>query len=166
MIGVGGTLDFLIGDRQRAPQWMQRAGVEWIARAAQEPSRLGRRYAHDARVFLPHLAAYVKRVHQMRNSSSICIRTTSSEVWIGPAPVRHDTLEWSRAVDALRLGAALSIDLASAPALQAPAVAGVVGMVRLARRIGADVRIVPPSAAARESFEALVTCRSLNRADL
>ena len=53
MIGVGGSLDMLVGERKRAPSWMQRTGTEWIARMVQEPRRLGRRYAHDLRVFGP-----------------------------------------------------------------------------------------------------------------
>jgi N-acetylglucosaminyldiphosphoundecaprenol N-acetyl-beta-D-mannosaminyltransferase len=55
LIGVGGTLDFLVGGRRRAPNWMRRAGLEWLFRAAQEPKRLGKRYGHDAVVFGPHL---------------------------------------------------------------------------------------------------------------
>jgi N-acetylglucosaminyldiphosphoundecaprenol N-acetyl-beta-D-mannosaminyltransferase len=55
LIGVGGTLDFLVGGRRRAPQWMQRSGLEWIYRALQEPKRLGKRYLHDARLFAPLL---------------------------------------------------------------------------------------------------------------
>ena len=38
MIGVGGSLDLLVGERRRAPRWMQRTGTEWIARLAQEPA--------------------------------------------------------------------------------------------------------------------------------
>ena len=37
MIGVGGSLDMLVGERKRAPRWMQRTGTEWIARMVQEP---------------------------------------------------------------------------------------------------------------------------------
>ena len=37
MIGIGGSLDMLIGDKQRAPEWAQRSGAEWLFRAAQEP---------------------------------------------------------------------------------------------------------------------------------
>jgi N-acetylglucosaminyldiphosphoundecaprenol N-acetyl-beta-D-mannosaminyltransferase len=55
-IGVGGTLDFLVGGRRRAPTWMQRSGLEWVYRASQEPGRLGRRYGRDALVFGPALA--------------------------------------------------------------------------------------------------------------
>jgi len=43
-IGVGGTFDFFAGRRKRAPQWAQRAGMEWVVRMSQEPKRLGRRY--------------------------------------------------------------------------------------------------------------------------
>lgn len=53
LIGVGGTLDFLVGGRRRAPHWMQRAGLEWIYRALQEPKRLGKRYVRDGVVFGP-----------------------------------------------------------------------------------------------------------------
>jgi N-acetylglucosaminyldiphosphoundecaprenol N-acetyl-beta-D-mannosaminyltransferase len=55
MIGVGGTLDFLVGERRRAPRWVQRSGLEWVYRAVQEPARLGPRYARDAVVFGPIL---------------------------------------------------------------------------------------------------------------
>lgn len=42
--GIGGSLDFYAGQRRRAPGWMQRAGLEWSARLAQEPGRLWQRY--------------------------------------------------------------------------------------------------------------------------
>ena len=40
----GGLFNFLAGKYNRAPQWMQSAGLEWAYRAASEPGRLGRRY--------------------------------------------------------------------------------------------------------------------------
>lgn len=43
-MGVGGSVDVLAGLRWRAPAWMQRAGLEWLARLVQEPRRLGPRY--------------------------------------------------------------------------------------------------------------------------
>jgi N-acetylglucosaminyldiphosphoundecaprenol N-acetyl-beta-D-mannosaminyltransferase len=58
-IGVGGTLDLLVGEKRRAPGWVQRAGLEWVFRAAQEPRRLAGRYAKDLVVFLPKLARQV-----------------------------------------------------------------------------------------------------------
>ena len=45
---IGATIDFLAGERARAPCWMRRAGLEWLFRVLLEPRRLGRRYARDA----------------------------------------------------------------------------------------------------------------------
>jgi N-acetylglucosaminyldiphosphoundecaprenol N-acetyl-beta-D-mannosaminyltransferase len=51
--GVGAVFSFLSGKIRRAPAWMQRAGLEWTFRLAQEPSRLWRRYlVNDLPVFL------------------------------------------------------------------------------------------------------------------
>lgn len=47
-IGVGGVLDVMAGDLVRAPIWAQRAGLEWLHRALQEPRRLLPRYILDA----------------------------------------------------------------------------------------------------------------------
>jgi N-acetylglucosaminyldiphosphoundecaprenol N-acetyl-beta-D-mannosaminyltransferase len=41
---VGAAFDFLAGTMPRAPEWMQRAGLEWLYRLWLEPGRLGRRY--------------------------------------------------------------------------------------------------------------------------
>ena len=46
-IGIGGTLDMIVGVTKRAPIWMQRIGLEWIYRLVQEPGRLVKRYLHD-----------------------------------------------------------------------------------------------------------------------
>ena len=43
-MAVGSTFDYLAGRLKRAPMWMQRAGLEWTFRLAQEPRRLWRRY--------------------------------------------------------------------------------------------------------------------------
>ncbi|WP_333628038.1 WecB/TagA/CpsF family glycosyltransferase [Stenotrophomonas cyclobalanopsidis] len=40
----GGLYAFLAGDAPRAPEWMQKAGLEWLFRAAKEPRRLAFRY--------------------------------------------------------------------------------------------------------------------------
>ena len=43
-LGVGNSFSFLCGDVKRAPMWMQRCGLEWAHRLAQEPRRLFKRY--------------------------------------------------------------------------------------------------------------------------
>lgn len=44
VMGVGGSFDVVAGVTRRAPKWMQRAGLEWLYRLAQEPRRLAKRY--------------------------------------------------------------------------------------------------------------------------
>ncbi|MBJ7593928.1 MAG: WecB/TagA/CpsF family glycosyltransferase, partial [Candidatus Dormibacteraeota bacterium] len=44
-IGVGGTLDYLAGTARRAPALVRQAGLEWLWRLAQEPSRWRRQLA-------------------------------------------------------------------------------------------------------------------------
>jgi N-acetylglucosaminyldiphosphoundecaprenol N-acetyl-beta-D-mannosaminyltransferase len=41
---IGASVDFVIGTQKRAPIWMQRAGMEWLYRLANDPARLWRRY--------------------------------------------------------------------------------------------------------------------------
>lgn len=48
---IGATIDFLAGEKRRAPRWMCRVGLEWLHRVASEPRRLLRRYARDAWIF-------------------------------------------------------------------------------------------------------------------
>jgi N-acetylglucosaminyldiphosphoundecaprenol N-acetyl-beta-D-mannosaminyltransferase len=46
MCGVGQAFDLLAGCKAEAPPWMQRNGLEWLFRMAQEPRRLAPRYAY------------------------------------------------------------------------------------------------------------------------
>lgn len=41
-IGVGGSFDYLTGRVRRAPEWMRKAGLEWLFRLAVQPWRLRR----------------------------------------------------------------------------------------------------------------------------
>ncbi|MGM9516931.1 WecB/TagA/CpsF family glycosyltransferase [Roseateles sp. DB2] len=43
-LGVGYAFPLLAGTQTRAPAWMQRSGLEWLYRLAQEPGRLWKRY--------------------------------------------------------------------------------------------------------------------------
>jgi 2-beta-glucuronyltransferase len=52
LIGVGALLDFLAGDKPRAPRLIRRMHLEWAYRLSLEPSRLMRRYTLDMFLFL------------------------------------------------------------------------------------------------------------------
>ena len=55
-VGVGAAFEFLSGRTERAPQWMQRSGLEWLHRLATEPRRLGPRYLVTNTLRLPYEA--------------------------------------------------------------------------------------------------------------
>jgi N-acetylglucosaminyldiphosphoundecaprenol N-acetyl-beta-D-mannosaminyltransferase len=44
LMGVGGSIDIKAGYTQRAPEWMQKYGLEWLYRIIQEPKRMWKRY--------------------------------------------------------------------------------------------------------------------------
>jgi N-acetylglucosaminyldiphosphoundecaprenol N-acetyl-beta-D-mannosaminyltransferase len=68
-MGVGGSIDVVAGLTRRAPRPLQRAGLEWAYRLAQEPRRLARRYVTtNARFAWMVLRALVTR----RGSAVVC----------------------------------------------------------------------------------------------
>lgn len=56
IMGVGGSFDVIAGRVARAPDWVQRWGLEWLFRLAQEPGRMGKRYLVTNTVFAAWLA--------------------------------------------------------------------------------------------------------------
>ncbi|MFK7913289.1 MAG: WecB/TagA/CpsF family glycosyltransferase [Pseudomonadales bacterium] len=50
--GVGGSFDVYAGVVSRAPEWMQRTGLEWLHRVLQEPGRMWRRYLTTNSLFV------------------------------------------------------------------------------------------------------------------
>ncbi len=45
VLTCGGWFSHIVGDEKRAPIWMRRVGLEWVARLVQQPTRLVGRYA-------------------------------------------------------------------------------------------------------------------------
>jgi N-acetylglucosaminyldiphosphoundecaprenol N-acetyl-beta-D-mannosaminyltransferase len=70
VMGVGGSIDVLAGIVQRAPVVVQRAGLEWCWRLAQEPRRLLRRYVVTNLRFLRLLARELGRRRLRRFGSA------------------------------------------------------------------------------------------------
>jgi N-acetylglucosaminyldiphosphoundecaprenol N-acetyl-beta-D-mannosaminyltransferase len=66
VMGVGGTFDVLAGRVPRAPRWMQRSGLEWSYRLAQEPRRMWKRYLISNTRFLSLVARDLWRRHVRR----------------------------------------------------------------------------------------------------
>lgn len=62
---AGATVDFMAGNVDRAPEWVSKAGLEWLYRFLKEPRRLFRRYFVDSWHFL----AMVRRAKRERGAS-------------------------------------------------------------------------------------------------
>jgi N-acetylglucosaminyldiphosphoundecaprenol N-acetyl-beta-D-mannosaminyltransferase len=88
--GVGAVFDFLSGKIRRAPEWMQRAGLEWTFRLAQEPSRLWRRYlVNDLPVFLTLVGRQMRpRARRELRSSRPAARSGGAGIALVAAPER------------------------------------------------------------------------------
>jgi N-acetylglucosaminyldiphosphoundecaprenol N-acetyl-beta-D-mannosaminyltransferase len=52
MIGVGAAFLFHTGAIQDSPKWVKHAGLQWLHRLSQEPSRLWRRYLRNNPLFI------------------------------------------------------------------------------------------------------------------
>lgn len=88
-MGVGGTFDVLAGVRRRAPQWAQRAGLEWLFRLAQEPRRLAKRYVvGNARFIALVLGALARRERGLsaRSRPDPAAAHQPTVLFVGPAP--------------------------------------------------------------------------------
>jgi N-acetylglucosaminyldiphosphoundecaprenol N-acetyl-beta-D-mannosaminyltransferase len=65
LMGVGAAFDFHAGTIERAPEWIQRWGLEWLHRLLQEPGRLWKRYLMTNSLFIyfalkSHLGSLLK----------------------------------------------------------------------------------------------------------
>jgi|SRR5579871_791860 len=61
---VGAAINYMTGVEQRAPEWMQRAGLEWLYRLLRDPRRLATRYlVRGPKIFffLPWLEIRLRR---------------------------------------------------------------------------------------------------------
>ena len=50
--GVGGSFDVMAGVTRRAPEYLQRVGLEWFYRFMQEPGRMWKRYLFTNSAFI------------------------------------------------------------------------------------------------------------------
>jgi N-acetylglucosaminyldiphosphoundecaprenol N-acetyl-beta-D-mannosaminyltransferase len=138
MIGIGGSLDMLVGRRRRAPRWVQAIGMEWVVRAMQEPRRLGTRYARDIRVFGPAMVRAWRAASRHRTRAGLQLDlsgdTVHASICGDDVPTPED---WQAAASALAHGSSLVVDSAGLP--RDEALSQTIGLVREARRFGRSV---------------------------
>jgi exopolysaccharide biosynthesis WecB/TagA/CpsF family protein len=74
-LAIGAAFDYLAGNIERAPEAMQKAGLEWLYRTIQEPRRLARRYVMTNAVFSARLAAELVRRRSRRGGPTVAAAT-------------------------------------------------------------------------------------------
>ena len=62
LLAVGMAFDIIVGEKQRAPEMLRKAGLEWFYRLVKEPRRLGTRYIKSNLTFLLLLLAGLPRM--------------------------------------------------------------------------------------------------------
>jgi len=75
VLSCGGLFDWISGDNRRPPQWMVRAGLEWLWRVFLEPRRLLTRYLVGNPEFVGRVAADLVR-RRRADASRLRSRTT------------------------------------------------------------------------------------------
>ncbi|MCH7668777.1 MAG: WecB/TagA/CpsF family glycosyltransferase [Acidobacteria bacterium] len=56
---IGAVFDWFAGNVTKAPEWMQKTGLEWLYRLSKEPRRLWRRYIYNNPAYLVLLGVQV-----------------------------------------------------------------------------------------------------------
>lgn len=154
MIGVGGTFDFITGNTKRAPEWMQRYGLEWLHRLLQEPRRLWRRYAVDMVGFG---AFFLRQWWVMRRGNVptpvlpktdlVLIQDTAVLHVEGHLTVSNYDGFNKKAQQALTITPYIIIDLTDAVFLDSSVIGALVGLTKQARDANGELWLasVPPN---------------------
>ncbi|MCA9986745.1 MAG: WecB/TagA/CpsF family glycosyltransferase [Anaerolineales bacterium] len=146
MIGVGGTLDFIAGKTRRAPEWMQKTGLEWVYRLVQEPGRLWKRYVHDLSGFSSFFLRQWWAMRQGRTIETILPSTemiqVENTVILSPQG-RLDLNNYGsfaeKAQQAVATGRQVIINMSSLTFLDSAAIGLFVGLTKSARDHGQEL---------------------------
>jgi N-acetylglucosaminyldiphosphoundecaprenol N-acetyl-beta-D-mannosaminyltransferase len=162
MIGVGGTLDFIAGNLKRAPEWMQRYGLEWLFRLLQEPRRLWRRYVVDLFVFSifftrQWLAMRRKGSHRIIiPATDLVVVNDTAIINLRGSLTRANLQVFQRvAEEALSETSFIMMNLAKTDFLDSSAIGALVGLARQARDTGGELFLVAVSSEIRHALSLL-----------
>jgi N-acetylglucosaminyldiphosphoundecaprenol N-acetyl-beta-D-mannosaminyltransferase len=145
-IGVGGTFDFLAGVNARAPQWMQRSGLEWLHRLSQEPRRLWKRYTEDVIHFARLIGLQLwtmRRGGDPGESRILDTRTGDCTIVSVVGPLDERLLpEFQYVADAaLNVPTHLILDLQATTALDSAALGTLLNLPKRAAYVEREVRL-------------------------
>jgi N-acetylglucosaminyldiphosphoundecaprenol N-acetyl-beta-D-mannosaminyltransferase len=149
MIGVGATLDFIAGKTKRAPQKVQRLGLEWAYRIAQEPRRLWRRYAINLLVFFPCIfwqwavmQWQNRRSHYPPVTSMTLVNNTVILSVQGSLHAQNYRAFFEEATIALQQTPFLLLNLSGAESIDYAAVGALMELTKQARQAGGDLKLL------------------------
>ena len=164
MIGIGGTLDMLVGSKRRAPLWAQKFGLEWLVRLGQEPRRLLGRYALDAWIFPRAIARQARLMRRSRVKWGPVIDAQPHEVVIAATRVADSgAANYAAAIACLEAGASLRLDLAESGPFRVADLAATIGVVRHAELLGVPVGKGSIGARLQQQCESLAIDEFLSR---
>jgi len=69
LVGVGAAFDYHTGRICDSPEWVKRAGLQWLHRLVQDPKRLWKRYLQSNPAFIWNIALQVLKVRHYPHSS-------------------------------------------------------------------------------------------------
>ncbi len=166
MIGVGGTFDFIAGQTKRAPLWMQRIGMEWLFRLAQEPQRLWKRYVIDLAAFG---SFFIRQWWIMRGQPLPSPLLPQADVVIidqiailnivGRIDFRSSSTITQQGHQALEITPHLIVNLEKTTFLDSTGVGALVGLAKRVRDAGGQMKL----AAVPESVMKVLTMLRLNQ---
>jgi exopolysaccharide biosynthesis WecB/TagA/CpsF family protein/anti-anti-sigma factor len=160
-IGVGGTIDFLAGHLKRAPRWMQRAGMEWFFRLAQEPRRLAGRYARDLWFFGRAILQHWWHLQRPRLGAdpnppggAVLVEPTWQRIEV-PQQFDREALQRSRDLWEESEERHCLIELANVKFIDSTAIGFLLRLEKKLRRAGRELVLLEPSRAVQRAFSAM-----------
>jgi len=118
-LGIGASLDFIVGVQTRAPRWIQSLGMEWFWRLCSQPRRLFKRYAANL-IFLPTMLARLLLIRAWPGGGKPCApapdraltQSRAAEVVpLRPLRTEKDAEEFCRPLEVAAPGRILVLDL-------------------------------------------------------
>lgn len=145
-IGIGGTFDFIAGNIVRAPEWMQRSGLEWLFRLGQEPKRLWKRYTRDVLQFVLHFSGQWLASRRFDKNGTLDINQSTEAkslvLHISGELNRNTMPDFQQALEeAISSGQDVIIDLAGITGMDGEAIGTFLNLPKRALYRGVDVRL-------------------------
>lgn len=164
-IGIGASLDFISGSQTRAPEWIQKIGMEWMWRMLSDPKRLLKRYAKDL-YYLGLLSLRQRALLVKRSGDSVGMAFAESQTLSSGerTEVVYHQLSWSGSVeygsiDEVKLppnfDRAVLLDTSSVDFIDSSGVGLLAKLAREARQKGVSFALVQPSSVVENVIKAM-----------